>query len=243
MNTKQTLEELWDSTNGKTMGEILELRDQYPIESTEWSLLNERKADLLEARKPSTKEMIVYFPIQEVMSLPKGFYKINKIPHIQALVERRSLLEYNSTQRHPIPYVVVHYKNQYFFVIRELGSGEERLIGKIGMLGGHITANEMDELSLQQTIINGLKREIHEEAGIMDSMVEDVRLLGVIHSDEGVDADHLGFVYQIELNTNQIKSEEEGVLTGLWIYEDDLPSYVNRMESWSKIVYDHVFTK
>jgi len=71
-------------------------------------------------------------------------------------------------------------------------------------------------------------------------MVQSVALLGLIKSDLGVDVDHLGLVYEIEVNTDKIKSEEKGVLTGVWIAKEELPSHYESFENWSKIVYDNL---
>lgn len=224
----------------KTMDEVLEIRDTYPSSSEEWDYLNMQKALLLEEKKPNTKEMIIYFKEEDLNNTPIGYSLADPLQNISFKISRRSLLEYNPLQRHPIPYIIIKHKKRYFFALRENGSGEERLIGKIGLIGGHVGAEDVDELSLKKTLFNGLKRELQEEVGIMDAMVEGIRLKGIIKLNDGVNKDHLGIVYQIEIITDDLKTKEDGVLRGMWIHQSKIKDFYDRLEPWAKIVYDNV---
>lgn len=224
----------------KTLDEIIEIRDKYDMDSEEWDYINMKKAILLEEMKPSTQEHIIYFDSDEIEDIPNGFTPTNKLPLLKHMVSRRSLLEYNPSQRHPIPYVIIKHGKRYFLILREKGSGELRLIGLMGLVGGHIGEVDIDELSLNKTIINGLKRELQEEAGIEDGMVKSIDMRGLIKLDEGVDRDHLGIVYEIELLTDEIKAEEDGVLKGMWLHKNQLKDYYDHFESWAKIVYEYL---
>jgi predicted NUDIX family phosphoesterase len=51
---------------------------------------------------------------------------------------------------------------------------------------------------------------------------------------------YLKVVYEIEINTDNIKAEEDGVLTGIWIHKNDLSKHYDEYESWAKIVYDNL---
>lgn len=218
-------------------------RDRFEINSEEWLKRNRQKADYLESIKPSTKERIIAFKESDLKEIPEGFTSTNQLPNIPYFIERRSILEYNPIQRHPIPYCLVRYQDQFFFILRESGSGELRLIGKKGLLGGHIGEEDVNSESLVETIFNGLKRELAEEAGITSEMIVKTEIKGLIKSNDGVDSDHLGIVYEVELNTNQIQSEEEGVLKGIWIDKNDLLQHVDSFESWARIVYNEVLQK
>lgn len=224
----------------KTMDEVLEIRDTYPSSSEEWDYLNMQKALLLEKKKPSTQEMIVCFKEEDLKDIPEGYSSVSTLQNISFKIGRRSLLEYNPLLRHPIPYIIIKHKKRYFFALRENGSGEERLIGKIGLIGGHVGCDDIDDFSLKKTLINGLKRELQEEVGIIDSMVEAIRLKGTIKLNDGVNKDHLGIIYEIEIITDDIKTEEAGVLTGMWIHQSKINDYYDRLEPWAKIVYDNV---
>jgi predicted NUDIX family phosphoesterase len=222
------------------LNEIIIERDRYTPGFEQWIALNELKAKELEKLKPSTKEEILYFEQDDLDKLPEGFIKTNELPDIEFNFEKRSYLEYASAlYRHPIPYCIIKYQNKYFFILREKGSGEIRLIGKKGMVGGHIGIED-DDWDLIDIVHNGLLRELKEETGVTRNMILAAELKGLIKSNDGVDADHLGLVYEIELKTDDIKAEEDGVLSGIWIDKDDLHKHYDSFESWSKIVYDNL---
>jgi|GEM_PF-1394290 predicted NUDIX family phosphoesterase len=224
----------------KKLEELLARRDKTEIGSAEWEKLNGEKADYLESIKPNTRERIVYFEEKDLGGVEGTFTPDADIFHLPFGVERRSLLEYHPTRRHPIPYVLIRYGDKYFFILRGSGGGELRLIGKKGLIGGHIDEDDVVEGDLARTFRNALFREAREEAGVTEEIVKSIELKGVIKSDLGVDIDHLGLVYEMELTTDLIKSEEEGVLTGVWVPKDELVGHYESFENWAKIVYDNL---
>lgn len=237
-----TTEQLSQQIEGKGIEEIVELRDTFDSSSIEWLFLNEKKAEILEKKKPGTKEVIIYFDETAMADIPEGFSNIDHLPNIPFKTERRSLLEYNPEQRHPIPYAIIRHGKRYFFILRGKGAGESRLAGLKGLLGGHVDESDANPLSLNKSILKGLKRELNEEAGITDELIQNVQVKGLIKSNEGVDADHLGVVYEITLSTDEIDSTEEE-LTGIWIHEKKLHEHYDSFESWSKIVYDQLLSR
>ena len=222
---------------------ILAKRDECEFCSARWEELNREKAGYLESIKPSTKERIIYFEEEDLRDIGEIFTEKFSLLELPFGVERRSILEYYPTKRHPIPYVLVRFGNKYFFILREQGGGELRLIGKKGLIGGHISEEDVAEGDLVTTVQNALFREAQEEAGIQENMIKSVRLKGVIKSDLGVDIDHLGLVYEMEVMTDEIKSEEEGIMTGVWISREELPDHYESFENWSKIVYDNLLKR
>lgn len=220
--------------------EILKKRDLFGLSSREWDVLNREKADYLESIKPSVGGRIVYFNESDLRDIKDVFAKDADIFSLPFGVEKRSILEYHPAQRHPIPYIIVRFEDKYFFTLRESGGGELRLIGKKGLIGGHVDEEDVVEGDLEATCENALFREAKEEAGIVGSIAKSVSLRGIIKSDLGVDIDHLGLVYEIELFTDQVKSEEDGILTGIWIPRNELSEYYESFENWSKIVYDNL---
>lgn len=225
------------------INKIIEERDKYTAGSPKWCDLNQYKAKVLEEMKPSTKEEILYFYQEDLNELSEGFIHTDEIPNVDYDFGVRSFLEYASAlYRHPIPYCLIKYQDKYFFILREKGSGEIRLIGKKGMVGGHIGIEDND-VALDLIIENGLMRELKEETGITKELIKDINLRGLIKSNDGVDADHLGLVYEIELKTDNIKAEEEGILTGIWINKENLQQHYDSFESWSRIVYDNLLSR
>lgn len=221
----------------RSLEEILAKRDEFDTSSLEWDKWNQVKAEKLEQLKPSTKEEIIYFEETVLLDLPDGLTEIKTLPPYPFSIGKRSLLEYHPEKRHPIPYAIVKHQRYYFFILRESGSGELRLIGKKGMLGGHVGKEDVDSMSLNKTLLNGLRRELHEEAGITDELIRSIKLKGLLKSNEGVDSDHLGVIYEIELSTDNISSQEEA-LSGIWIHESELEKHAPSFESWASMIYE-----
>lgn len=233
----------------RTLEEILAKRDEYEYGTVEWNKLNGEKADLLESKKPSVSEQIIYFKEEDLNFLGSdAFIQANdevysKLKEVPMHVQKRSLLEYVAEQRHPIPYVYIRDGERIFFISRESGSGELRLVGKKGMLGGHVGDEDLIENDLQKTLTNGMLRELWEEAAIGEEDIASIDLKGLIKSDVGVDNDHLGLVYEITLKNNDIQTQEEGVINGLWLNKNEIRNHYDSFESWSKIVIDNVILK
>lgn len=232
-----------------TLEGILSKRNEYPYGSVDWHNWNGEKANLLEKQKESLKERIVYFKECDLLFLgnesfiPVGDNNtlVEQIKYIQMHVQKRSLLEYVAEQRHPIPYVYIRDGERYFFISRESGSGETRLIGKKGMLGGHVGEEDIVENNLEATLRNGMLRELEEEAAITESNIKHIQLKGLIKSNVGVDSDHLGLVYEITLDDANIETQEEGVINGLWLTLDEVKECFDSFENWSKIVIENIF--
>jgi len=220
--------------------EILTRRDSFNFGSEEWKKVDEEKADYLESIKSSMQDDTIYFEESDLDGIEGVFTSNTDIYDLPFGVEKRSLLEYHPTRRHPIPYIIVRFEDKYFFTLREQGGSELRLIGKKGLIGGHVDDCDLVEGNLEKTFYNALFREVKEEAGVNEKIIKNISLKGLIRSDLGVDFDHLGLVYEIELTTDKIKSEEEGILTGIWIDKNELPKHYESFENWSKIVYDNL---
>lgn len=207
---------------------------------------NYEKAIKMESAKPSTKEVIMYFDEEELSNIPSGFSNSTlKDIYAQPLFERRSLLEYVDSQRQPIPYCIIKHQNEFFLILREKGSGEARLVGQKGFLGGHVDRADTilinNKIDLNETFKVGMLRELNEEAGIDESMIADMSVIGMINIREkgSVENDHLGIVYFIELNTKEINTQEEGILSGLWYSLEEVKKE-EKLENWARIVFDNL---
>lgn len=224
-----------------SLEDLIKVRDETELDSSIWHLMNAIKGAKLEEMKPSTKESILAFDNDDLAYIREGFSEEKLPEEVVKYIQVRSLLEYNPLYRHPIPYVIIRHGNHYFFAMREKGSGEMMLIGKKGLLGGHVEVKEEDKgLDTKGMVEQIMFRELNEEAGIAPEMIKKVTFKGLIKGKEGVDRYHLGVVYEVVLNTKNIKTEEEGVLSGGWIKKENLIHHYNSFESWAKIVYDNL---
>lgn len=231
------------------MSELKKLTDKITKNTEMFSKENIEKSMFLESKKKSTKTPILYFLENELDNIDTGFSK-GSLEDLNAnpLFEKRSLLEYLPSQRHPIPYCVVRCKKEkkYFLIFREGGSGETRLIGKKGLLGGHIDEEDKalinGKLDLIKTIENGMYRELEEEANLTKDIIEDISLIGFIKINEDgcVENDHLGLVYLIEVPNTNLTAVEEGVLSGDWFTKEEILDMKPSLERWADLVFENI---
>lgn len=133
-----------------------------------------------------------------------------------------------------IPYLVLsHAHSNRLFTTLRIG-GDERLIGQASLgLGGH-----MDE---GEDFRDCLLRELQEEVGLMADDLGNLRLCGTLYSNASeVDSVHLCLVYRAETARETLTCLESDKLTGKWLTPHELTALnnENKLESWSRIVYD-----
>lgn len=220
--------------------------------------INIKKSKILERLKPSTKENILYFIEDDLKNIPSGFsnYDIMNI-NATPFVGKRSLLEYLPMQRQPIPYCVIRCNNKYFLTYRKSSGGELRLVGDWSLLGGHIENMDISfsknncpdkvlgrglymKFDLTETIKNALYRELEEETTFNRHMIHKIDYLGVIKIEEenSVENDHLGFIYLIDINDEEVEIVEKDILEGKWLTEEEIKEL--SLERWSQMIMDKI---
>ncbi|MFD1219670.1 hypothetical protein [Paenibacillus vulneris] len=152
----------------------------------------------------------------------------------------RYLVEYNTDFRQPIPYILIQYKDTFFATRRLMNSGETRLHGKISLgVGGHI--NPEDYSPYYNTIESALYRELAEELDIGQEVSLDVIQAGMINDNSNeVSRDHLSIVYIVNVNNPDVRVKETDKLEGRFYSIDELKKSYDNLESWSKLVFDHL---
>ena len=129
--------------------------------------------------------------------------------------------------------VLEHKPTGRVYMTTRLG-GDERLIGQLSIgLGGHIDEDE--------TVLDCLCRELKEEVGLEWSELNDITFCGFIHSTASeVDRVHVGMVFRVYINREDITCLEANKLAGGWFTLEQLAAAraSGRMESWSVIAYD-----
>lgn len=135
-----------------------------------------------------------------------------------------------------VGYCVIRKGRNYFVTHRLNKTGEQRLIGAYSLgTGGHATTCER--------VGDSIRRELEEEVGLTDDMIIGKQLVGYILSeDTAVNAVHLGLVYEVVVNTDDVHCLETEKLAGEWmpvenvrkLYEED------ELESWSRYVVENM---
>lgn len=167
------------------------------------------------------------------IDLPEGFSRQN-IDIKKTFYIERYKAEYNPLLKQIIPYCLIKYKNKYFVTRRLKGSGESRLVGLVAMPGGHI--NECD---FENPVMNAIRRELKEELGIKDSDIKNYNFEGIIYSNiDLVSQDHIGLVYTVFLNNDNIQVAETKSLTGEWMTIKQFAQLLSDMENWCRIVFN-----
>lgn len=144
----------------------------------------------------------------------------------------RSLMETDFSYKQIIPYLVFTYDNKLFLMQRKSQASETRLKNKFSLgIGGHIRQEDMST----DSIIDWAKREFHEEVNYNNDLK--INPLGIINDDfNDVGKVHLGFVFLLEGNSDQIKVKSE-LKDGKLLSYDECKQYYNNMESWSQIIF------
>lgn len=142
--------------------------------------------------------------------------------------------ECNPDFKQIIPYVLLEHKptDRYYLTTR-IG-GDERLLGLASLgLGGH-----MDEGESAQDC---LWRELNEEIGLSSDECAAPSLLGYLYSEKTeVDSVHVGMVYHICTDRENITCLEKDKLIGDWFTPHELKEVYDsgHLESWSRTLFD-----
>jgi predicted NUDIX family phosphoesterase len=142
-------------------------------------------------------------------------------------------MEGDPSWKQVIPYLVLRDGTRYFLMRRTKAGGDERLHDhwSIGV-GGHINPGDVD-------LIGGLRREWREE--VAADFEPEFELLGMLNDDTtDVGSVHVGAVYLADARGRAVSIRETDKLTGSFADSTEVAAVVDRMESWSALVFEHL---
>jgi len=144
----------------------------------------------------------------------------------------RSEMEEDSSYQQIIPYLVFSYHGKLFLMQRKSTSSEGRLSNKFSLgIGGHIRQEDIKGKS----IFDWADREFHEEVDYKGNL--SIKPLGILNDDSNaVGQVHIGFVFLLEGDSDQIKVKSE-LKQGNLVPLAQCKTYLDRMETWSQIVF------
>jgi predicted NUDIX family phosphoesterase len=120
---------------------------------------------------------------------------------------------------------------RYFLMHRTRAGTDARLHDRWSIgVGGHVNPGDAD-------LLGGLRREWAEEldAGFMP----DFRVVGLLNDDETpVGAAHLGVVFTADAGGRAVAIRETHKLEGAFADEHEVVAVRDRMETWSRLVFD-----
>jgi predicted NUDIX family phosphoesterase len=135
-----------------------------------------------------------------------------------------------------IPYVVVRSAEVVFLMERTTGGGDPRLHRKATIgVGGHLNPGD----GTSDPLVAGLRREWAEE--LIAEWEPAFRLVGLLNDDSNpVGSVHLGIVFEVDAGGRELAVREHEKLTGRWADADALAAAAGRLETWSRLVAEHL---
>jgi predicted NUDIX family phosphoesterase len=148
----------------------------------------------------------------------------------------RPSAEGNPSFKQLIPYVVVRDGERTFLMERTEAGGDPRLHGKASIgVGGHL--NPVDEG--EDPLTDGLRREWAEE--LIAGWEPSFRLVGLLNDDSNaVGSVHLGVVFEVDAAGREVEVRERDKLVGRFASAEEVRAATDRMETWSRLVADHL---
>jgi predicted NUDIX family phosphoesterase len=145
----------------------------------------------------------------------------------------RAEVEVDPSWKQVIPYLVLRDGPRYFLMRRTQAGGDARLHDRwtIGV-GGHLNPGDGD-------LAGGLRREWAEE--VRADFEPEFQLIGLLNDDTGaVGAVHVGAVYVADAGGRAVEIRETEKLSGGFADPVEVAAVVDRMESWSALVFEHL---
>lgn len=145
----------------------------------------------------------------------------------------RAEMELDRAWKQVIPYLVLRDGPRYFLMHRTRAGTDARLHDRWSIgVGGHLNPGDVD-------LIGGLRREWREE--VAADFEPEFRLIGLLN-DDGTDVGsvHVGAVYVADAAGREVAIRETDKLAGAFAEPSEVTAVVDRMESWSTLVFEHL---
>jgi predicted NUDIX family phosphoesterase len=142
-------------------------------------------------------------------------------------------VEVDRAWKQVIPYLVLRDGPRYFLMRRTKAGGDARLHDLLSIgVGGHLNPGDGD-------LAGGLRREWREE--VRAGFEPDFELIGLLNDDTtDVGSVHLGAVYVADARGRPVEIRETDKLAGAFAEPAAVAAVVDRMETWSALVFEHL---
>lgn len=152
-------------------------------------------------------------------------------------VKRRGDMEEDPAYKQLISYCILENENDELLVYERLsGGGESRLHGQSSIgVGGHMNDVKGAE-SINEVLRVNAQRELEEEVGLSESKSQNLAYIGFINDDTNeVGEVHLGVVFKIHVNSNDVEAMETDTLRIKWVDQSKIEDY-DEFETWSALI-------
>ncbi len=156
-------------------------------------------------------------------------------------IKRRGDMEEDPTYKQLVSYCILENENDEILVYERLaGGGESRLHGQSSIgVGGHMNDVKGAE-SINEVLRINAQRELEEEVGLSDSKSQNLAYIGFINDDTNeVGEVHLGVVFKIKVNSNEVEAKETDTLKIKWVNQSKIDNY-DDFETWSTLILQSI---
>ena len=188
----------------------------------------------------SEGELVLVVPRASIMGDP-GWHGLTTdgLDAFEGIVTRagefrpRADVEIDRSWKQVIPYLVLRDGPRYFLMRRTRAGADARLHDRCSIgVGGHLNPGDGD-------LAGGLRREWREE--LVASFEPDFRLIGLLNDDTtDVGRVHVGAVYVADAGGQTVAIRETEKLMGAFADPAEVGAVVDRMETWSALVFAHL---
>ncbi|TFG69354.1 MAG: NUDIX hydrolase [Thermomicrobiales bacterium] len=143
----------------------------------------------------------------------------------------RDEMERDPSFKQIIPYLVLRDGPLWFLMQRTDAGGDARLHGRFSLgVGGHLNPGDGG-------LLGGLQREWEEE--LVAAFVPSFHPTALLNDDTTeVGAVHLGVIYQADAAGRPVAIRETDKLTGRFVETAAVAAVADRLETWSRIIFD-----
>ncbi|HEY4226876.1 MAG TPA: NUDIX domain-containing protein [Candidatus Limnocylindrales bacterium] len=185
-------------------------------------------------------EQVLVIPRSAIMGDPgwrgittDGLATFESLVQARGEFRPRSEVEADRSWKQVIPYLVLRDGPGYFLMRRTQAGTDARLHDRWSIgVGGHLNPGDGD-------LAGGLRREWREE--VAADFEPQFVLIGLLNDDAtDVGSVHVGAVYVADAAGRAVAIRETDKLTGSFADQDAVAAVVDRMESWSALVFAHL---
>jgi predicted NUDIX family phosphoesterase len=154
-------------------------------------------------------------------------------------VKRRGDMEEDPNYKQLISYCLLENENDQLLVYERLsGGGEDRLHGQSSIgVGGHMN-DIVGADTINEVLRTNAQRELEEEVGLAPEKSQNLQYIGFINDDTNeVGEVHLGVVFKIKVNTNDVEVQETDTLKIKWVEQGSIDNY-DDFETWSSLILE-----
>jgi predicted NUDIX family phosphoesterase len=185
-------------------------------------------------------EQVLVIPRSSLMGDPgwlgmttDGLSTFEDLVRAQGEFRPRVEMEVDRSWKQVIPYLVLRDGPRYFLMRRTQAGTDARLHDRWSIgVGGHLNPGDGD-------LAGGLRREWREE--VKADFEPEFTLIGLLNDDTSeVGSVHVGAVYVADAAGREVAIRETEKLAGGFADPADVAAVVDRMESWSALVFAHL---